>query len=99
LGDLGGNKVVNIVTTLLFLAIATWVSMRGITTSERIQYVLVAFQMIVLIAFAVVAFVKVGDGQAPAHLHFDLDWFNPFTGLTIAAFAVGLTGSIFAFWG
>ncbi|MGV9714108.1 APC family permease [Gordonia sp. NPDC003424] len=99
LADLGGNKAVNIATTLAFLAIATWVSMRGITTSQRIQYVLVAFQMIVLIGFAIAAFVKVANGEAPGQLHFDLDWFNPFTGLTIGAFAVGLTGSIFAFWG
>lgn len=99
LAGLGDDKTINIVTTLMLLALATWVSMRGITTSERLQYVLVAFQMVVLVAFAVVAFVKVADGQAPAHLQFDIDWFNPFTGLTIASFAVGLTGSIFAFWG
>ena len=99
IADLGTNKLVNILTTLVLLAIATWVSMRGITTSERLQYVLVGFQLIVLFAFAIIAFVKVADGSAPAGLHFDIDWFNPFTGLTISAFAIGLTGSIFAFWG
>lgn len=99
IADLGTNKLVNILTTLVLLAIATWVSMHGITTSERIQYVLVGFQIIVLFAFAIIAFVKVGAGDAPAGMSFDIDWFNPFTGLTISAFAVGLTGSIFAFWG
>lgn len=99
IADLGTNKVVNILTTLVLLAIATWVSMHGITTSERIQYVLVGFQLVVLFAFAIIAFVKVGTNNAPAGLSFDIDWFNPFTGLTITAFAVGLTGSIFAFWG
>ncbi|WP_244332859.1 APC family permease [Gordonia polyisoprenivorans] len=99
IADLGTNKLVNILTTLVLLAIATWVSMHGITTSERIQYVLVGFQIVVLFAFAIIAFVKVGAGDAPAGLSFDIDWFNPFTGLTISAFAVGLTGSIFAFWG
>ena len=29
----------------------------------------------------------------------DLDWFNPFTGLVLSAFVIGVTGSIFAFWG
>ena len=99
IADLGTNKVVNILTTLVLLAAATWVSMRGITTSERIQYVLVGFQLIVLLAFAIIAFAKVANGSAPAGLSFDIDWFNPFTGITITAFAVGLTGSIFAFWG
>ncbi|MFC7446372.1 APC family permease [Rhodococcus daqingensis] len=99
IADLASNKLVNVATTLVFLAIATWVSSRGITTSERVQFVLVGFQMTVLLVFAVVAFMHVAAGDAPANLHFSMDWLNPFTGITIAAFAVGLTGSIFAFWG
>ncbi len=97
--DLAGNVGVNIATTLVFIALATLIASRGITTSERVQYVLVGFQLVVLVAFAVMAFVHVARGDAPAGLSFDLDWFNPFTGLTLAVFAVGLTGSIFAFWG
>ena len=99
IAELADNKAVNIVTTLAFLAIATAIATRGITTSERVQYVLVGFQMVVLLAFAVMAFVHVGRGDAPAGLSFDLDWFNPLSGLAISAFAVGVTGSIFAFWG
>jgi len=99
IADLAGNKAINIATTLVLIAIATLIASRGITTSERVQYVLVGFQMTVLIAFAVTAFVIVGRGDAPAGLSFDFDWFDPFTGLTLSAFAIGLTGSIFAFWG
>ncbi|MGN7779572.1 APC family permease [Mycolicibacterium sp. 22603] len=99
IADLAGNIAVNIVTTLVFIALATLIASRGITTSERVQFVLVGFQLVVLVAFAVTAFVHVSRGDAPAGLSFDLDWFNPFTGLTLAVFAVGLTGSIFAFWG
>ncbi|OBB24196.1 amino acid transporter [Mycolicibacterium peregrinum] len=99
IAELADNKAVNIITTLVFLVIATLVASRGITTSERVQYVLVGFQMVVLLAFAVMAFVHVGRGDAPAGLSFDLDWFNPFNGLALSAFVVGVTGSIFAFWG
>ena len=99
IADLAGNLVVNILTTLVFIAIATFVASRGITTSERVQYVLVGFQMIVLIGFAVTAIAHVSIGDAPAGLAFDLDWFNPFTGLALTAFVIGVTGSIFAFWG
>ncbi|MEH3132367.1 MAG: APC family permease [Mycolicibacterium neoaurum] len=99
IADLAGNVAVNIITTLVFIALATLIASRGITTSERVQFVLVGFQLVVLVAFAVTAFVHVSRGDAPAGLSFDLDWFNPFTGLTLAVFAVGLTGSIFAFWG
>ncbi|MGV0734763.1 APC family permease [Mycobacterium syngnathidarum] len=99
IAEVADNKAINIVTTLVFLAIATAIASRGITTSERVQYVLVGFQMVVLLAFAVMAFVRVGGGDAPAGLSFDLDWFNPFSGLALSAFVVGVTGSIFAFWG
>lgn len=99
IADLSGNKAVNIVTTLAFLALATWVSSRGITTSQKVQFVLVGFQLVVLALFVLAAFTKVASGDAPAGLSFDIDWFNPLTGLTIGAFAIGLTGSIFAFWG
>ena len=95
--ELANNKAVNIISTVAFLAIATYVSCRGITTSEKVQYVLVGFQMIVLVAFAVIA-ISTSVGTE-GHLSFDLDWFNPFTGLTLSAFVIGLTGSIFAFWG
>ncbi len=73
--ELANNKAVNIISTVALLAIATYISSRGITTSEKVQYVLVGFQMIVLVLFAVVAIVKAPG--AAGHLDFDLDWFNP----------------------
>ncbi|MFI5776702.1 APC family permease [Nocardia sp. NPDC051570] len=97
--DLAHNKAVDIVSTLTFLAVAMAVAGRGITTSQRVQFALVGFQMIVLAVFAITALIHVGTGSAPAGLRVDPDWFNPFTGLTLGAFTVGVTGSIFAFWG
>ncbi|MGB8504939.1 APC family permease [Mycobacterium sp.] len=99
IADLTSNKLVNIGTTLVFIAIATWISSRGITTSQKVQYVLVGYQMILILAFAVAAFVHVAQGNGPANLSFNLDWLNPFTGLAVSAFVIGVTGSIFAFWG
>jgi amino acid transporter len=99
IATLADNKLVNILTTLAFIAIATFVASRGITTSEYVQYVLVGFQMVVLLAFATMAIVHVARGEAPAGLSFSLDWFDPFTGLAMGAFVIGVTGSIFAFWG
>lgn len=97
IADLASNKPVNIATTLVFLVLATWIAGRGITTSEKLQYVLVGFQMVVLVVFAVLAITKASS--SPTGINFSFDWFNPFSGLTIAAFVVGVTGSIFAFWG
>lgn len=99
IAELASNKPVNIATTLAIMLVATYVACRGISTGERVQYALVGFQMLMLFGFAGAALWKVGTGAAPGHLSFDIDWFNPFTGLTIGAFVVGVTGSVFAFWG
>jgi amino acid transporter len=105
IGDLTGsetistlweNKLINVVTCLIFLAIATAVSYRGITTTEHVQFILVGFQMIVLVLFAVMALAK--SGSSDTGMSFSLDWFSP-AGLTMSAFIAGLSGSIFAFWG
>ncbi len=90
------NRTVNVITCLVFLAIATAVAYRGITTTERVQIVLVTFQLVVLLVFAITALIKSGDSATG--LSFDLDWFSP-AGLTLSAFIAGLSGSIFAFWG
>ncbi|MFT3662420.1 MAG: APC family permease [Gordonia sp. (in: high G+C Gram-positive bacteria)] len=97
IADLVGNKAVNIATTLVFIALAAWIAGRGITTSQKVQYALVGFQMVVLLTFAISAIVTASTSQF--HIAFSWDWFNPFTGLTLSAFVIGLTGSIFAFWG
>ncbi|NVN52078.1 APC family permease [Mycolicibacterium hippocampi] len=105
IGDLFGNEsiaslwenpIVNVLTCLAFLGVATAISYRGITTTERVQFVLVGFQMVVLLTFAVVAFAK--SGSSPTGIAFSFDWFSP-AGLTMSAFIAGLSGSIFAFWG
>ncbi|QKT07326.1 APC family permease [Gordonia sp. X0973] len=97
IADLSGNKLINIATTLAFIAVAAWIAGRGITTSQVVQYALVGFQMVVLVVFAVMAIVRASSSQF--HVAFSLSWFNPFSGLALGAFIVGVTGSIFAFWG
>ena len=105
LGDLFRNKAVgalwqtpwvNVLTCITFLAIATWVAYRGITTTERVQYVLVGFQLLILLTFSVVAIAR--SSSMPTGTSFSWDWFSP-SGLTLSAFIAGLSGSIFAFWG
>lgn len=97
IADLASNKLVNILTCLAFIAVATWIAYRGITTTERVQAVLVGFQMIVLVLFVVLA--MVGSPGSETGTAFEWGWFNPFTDLTLTAFVAGLIGSIFAFWG
>lgn len=99
IATLAGNTWIDIGTTLTLIALATWVSCRGIQSSERVQSVLVCFQLVVIIAFAVAAIFGAHHGTGQANLSFSFDWLNPFNGLLINAAIIGVTGSIFAFWG
>lgn len=98
LADLTTNKAVNIVTCLAFMAIAVWVSCRGIRTTKSVQYVLVGFQLLVLAWYTIQAFGRIAAGQASG-LAFSWEWFNPLGIESFSAFAAGLSLSIFAFWG
>lgn len=96
ISDLWLNKGINVATCLFFLAIASYVAYRGIDTTERIQVILVSFQMVILLIFSVVAIATSGESGVGESLSWD--WFSP-AGLTLSAFIAGLSGSIFAFWG
>ena len=90
------NKPINVLTCLAFLAVATWVAYRGIDATEKVQIVLVSFQMIMLVIFAIMAFAKHEVSGVGAD--FSWAWFSP-AGIGLSAFIVGLSGSIFGFWG
>jgi amino acid transporter len=96
ISGLWGNKLINVATCLVFLAIATYIAYRGIDTTEHVQMVLVIFQLVVLVLFSIMAIAKSGTSEVGEA--FSLAWFSP-TGLTLSAFIAGLSGSIFAFWG
>ena len=90
------SKPINVITCLVFLAVATWVAFRGIDATEKVQIVLVSFQMIMLLIFAGMAFLR--HETSGVGMDFSWSWFSP-AGLTLSAFIVGLSGSIFGFWG
>ncbi len=112
LGSLWENHAVNVATCLTFLGLATFIAYRGITTTEKVQFILVGFQLAMLFVFAVTAVIKANsaggfnwrtamvetpDLPTPVE-HLAGLWFSP-AGLTLSAFIAGLSGSIFAFWG
>jgi amino acid transporter len=97
---LGDDGKVNVVTCLAFVAVATAISYRGVTTTTRLQYVLVGFQMLVLAVFAALAIGKAVTGQAAAtSLPFDPAWLDPTAVGSLSAFTAGLSLSIFIYWG
>ena len=96
---LASNPFVNVATCLVFILIATWISYRDMQTTQKVQYWLVGFQLLVLIAFGIAAIVHISNGSAPDPTPVTLDWFNPFAVTSFSAFAAGLSLSIFIFWG
>ncbi|HYO85708.1 MAG TPA: APC family permease [Dermatophilaceae bacterium] len=101
IADWGKNPFVNVLTCLSFMALATMISYRDMQTTQKVQYVLVGFQVLILLMFAVVAFSRAGSGDADAvgAVPVSLDWFNPAGVESFSAFAAGLSLSIFIFWG
>ncbi|MFS0731986.1 APC family permease [Microbacterium sp. 1P10UB] len=99
IADLAGVVWINIAVCLLFVLGATYVSYRDVQTTQKLQYFLVGFQIIVLLLFAIVAIVQVNTGNAFDATPFDWSWFNPFAVSSFSSFAAGLSLSIFIFWG
>ncbi|MCS4276372.1 amino acid transporter [Mycetocola sp. BIGb0189] len=99
LAALTKNPIINVVTCLVFVALATMVSYRDMKTTQKFQYVLVGFQILVLAVFIVVALVRAYDGDAVDFTPIQLEWFNPFGVGSMSAFAAGLSLSLFIFWG
>ncbi|GAA1767919.1 APC family permease [Agromyces humatus] len=99
IAGLAANPLINVTVCLLFVAAATWVSYRDMQTTQRLQYWLVGFQVLVLLIFAGAALVEVANGNAFDATAIELSWFNPFAVESFSAFAAGLSLSIFIFWG
>ena len=103
IATLGDNTLVNVLTCVAFVAVATWVTYRGVEATKRVQYVLVGFQMAVLAVFAVLALFAVlavaKAGDAPGRTPFDVAWLDPTAITSFSAFTAGLSLSLFIYWG
>ncbi|GGI44626.1 amino acid transporter [Agromyces flavus] len=99
IADLAANPFINVVVCLLFMLGATWISYRDMQTTQKVQYWLVGFQVVVLVLFSVAALVGVANGTAFDATPIELSWFNPFAVSDFSALAAGLSLSIFIFWG
>ena len=98
LEDLAENPVIKVSLGIVFIAIMTYISYRGIVISERIQAILVSFQFIVLIVMSIIALVRVYGGSAgPQAVHPTWSWSSPF-GLSASELAAGVILCIFIYW-
>ena len=99
IAELAFQPVINVAVCLLFMLAATFVSYRDMQTTQKLQYVLVSFQLVVLVLFAGAAIVSAVNGNAFDATPFEFSWFNPFEVTSVTALVAGLSLSIFIFWG
>jgi amino acid transporter len=82
-----------------WIAVMTYICYRGIEISARMQYALLSIEVVVLIAFAAYALVKVYAGTAPeGSLAPSLSWLWP-SGLSWSALTESVLLAIFIYWG
>ena len=86
---------------VLFIMLLTYVCYRGIELSARVQRILLAVEVGVLVVFAVVALVRVAhrEGARPATWSPSWSWFNPFHGPSFSKVVAGLLLMLFIYWG
>jgi amino acid transporter len=85
---------------LLWIFLMTWIAYRGVEISAKLQYWLLAIEVVVLIVFAGVALFRVysGNGIAESALP-ELSWLNPFTLPFGSAIAPAVLTALFIYWG
>ncbi len=98
--DGAANSLVAVtILGVIFIIALTWICWKGIELSARTQQLLLGFEMVTLIIFAVVALIKVYAGHAPhASSHVQASWFNPFK-LGFEPLVLGMLLGVFLYWG
>ncbi|MCU4671555.1 APC family permease [Microbacterium fluvii] len=88
-----------ILVGVLFIAVMTYVSWRGVEIGERIQNVLLGIQYLALVVFVVTALWQFFSGTAPNPTPFDWAWLNPFGFTDWHGFTEAVLLALFIYWG
>lgn len=101
LTSLSGNKFALIVVGSAFVGGMTWVTYRGIQGAAKLQYAMVALQIVSLGALSIVSLVAVvtGNGAEGVSLVPQLSWFNPLGIPSWNAFVQAFLLCLFIYWG
>lgn len=98
--DLANSTLWSTVAGVIWIIVMTYICYRGIEVSARIQYGLLGIELVVLIAFSIVALFKVYTHKAEGYsLMPSLSWFWP-AGLDFSTvIAPALLTALFIYWG
>lgn len=92
------NKHLIAVVGVAWLALTTFMVVRGIRVTANFQWALVAIEVLIILGFAALAVVKVATGSIAAANHVSASWFNPGATGTVGL-AGGVALGVFFFWG
>jgi amino acid transporter len=98
LNGAAGSKLDVMILGVVFIVVLTWICWKGIELSARTQQLLLGFEMVTLLIFAVAALIKTYTGSHHASAHVRADWFNPFS-LGLTPLLDGLLLGVFLYWG
>jgi amino acid transporter len=85
---------------VVIIALMTLICVLGTELSARVQNVMIFAQVLALLAFAVVALVKVANGSAPdGSIDPAASWFSPFALEDTSVLVSGLLIGVFIYWG
>lgn len=99
LADLSSNNLINISTFLAFMAFGCYITYRGLGATQKLQTILIIFQLLVLILFSGFALYHASQGSGFANLSFNLEWFNPFGIESFSTLATSMSLVFFLYWG
>src|SRR6478752_7041012 len=99
LDELADDQLWSTVAGVVWILLMTYICYRGIEVSARLQYALLGIELLVLVAFAVIALVKVYSGGAPeGSMLPSLEWLWP-GGLSLSDFVDAILIAVFLYWG
>jgi amino acid transporter len=96
--DVAGDNRWIAVVGVLWLALVTFMVVRGIRITANFQWVLVFIEYFIVLGFAVAALVKVATGHVTG-TNFSGNWFSPGELGGIGGVATGAALAVFFFWG
>jgi amino acid transporter len=99
ISGLGNNKWWTLLVGIAWIIAMAYICYIGIEISARLQYGLLAIELIMLGILSVTALGKVYGGSAgPQAIHPSWSWLNPFHS-TLSGFALGMLTALFIYWG
>lgn len=97
--EFADSRVIVVATSVVFMAIMTFISTIGVQMGERLQMVLMTVQIVAMVLFGVLALVNSLNGSYEDSIAFDWNWFNPAQLTSWAGFIEAVLLALFIYWG